>query len=427
MSTLLRLAVSARARGAPAPPPPATTLLGVGSASTSLVDYPKTASATTGDWYVDPVGGNDSNAGTSVGAAFATLGKALSEVSDGQTILVRAGTLTPSSRFIRSTSWATGINVWNYGTERPVLSAASLGSGTNSRILTLTGANEHWKGFHVRDVDQSTQAVYIDGSDYTLEDVWVSHCLGDGIYVANFGSGASDNVIQDCAVWRLGDGTTQDTNVPDCFVATGNTSSPTLGNRFVRCFAAHGPDDGIDLFRARNTRVVDSVVYRSGRYWNNNRAGDGNGFKMGGGDNDSGDNHATGCLALACHLDGFAHNQARNDTGTDPNIVFAFSTAVDNGRLGFDAGGDVSSQPNVLRDAIMNGNATARYVGSFATESRTTSTLSISDPQFAAPGSWDYSLAVGSACIGAGLGGDNLGASELALEIAKEWLAKDLS
>ena len=427
MSTLLRLAVSARARGAPAPPPPATTLLGVGSSSDSLSTYPKTATTTTGNWYVDPVNGSDSNAGTSVGAAFATLGRAFTSVTDGQTILVRAGTLTPSSRFIRSTSWATGINVWNYGTERPVLSASSLGSGSNSRILTLTGANEHWKGFHVRNVNQGTQAVYIDGSDYTLEDMWVSHCLGDGIYVANFGSGASDNVIQDCAVWRLGDGTSTGTNVPDCIVATGNTSTPTLGNRFVRCFAAHGPDDGIDLFRARGTRVIDSVVYRSGRYWNNNNAGDGNGYKMGGGDNNSGDNHAIGCLALACRANGFTHNEARNDTGTDPNIVFAFSTSVDNSGAGFDTGGDQTNHKNVFRDSIANGNGSVGYVGPNATEARTSRTLSISNPLFAATGSWDYSLASGSAAIGVGLGGDNLGASAIALEIAKEWLAKDLS
>lgn len=33
----------------------------------------------------------------------------------------------------------------------------------------------------------------------------------------------------------------------------------------------------------------------------------------------------------------------------------------------------------------------------------------------------------GSACIGAGEAGGNLGASEVALKIAKEWLAKDLT
>ena len=408
----------------PDPPPPSggITLLGVGSTSDSLTEYPITPSTTDGDWFVDPNAGTNGT-GTLVNP-FNNLASAYSAVSDGQTILVRGGTITPTSRFIRSTSWSIGINVWAYGEERVTLDCSLLGTGSNSRVLTLTGAREHYKGFRVINhagVGNDAQAIYIEGSHYTIEDVWAHDCNGTPFYVANWATGASNNVFQDCAAWRLGDGVSTDTNTPDAFTITGGTSSPALSNKIVRCFAANAPDDGVDMFRGRGTRVIDAVAYKCGWYWNGNAGSDGNGFKMGGGDNDSGDNSAVGCLAVSSRAQGFAHNQARNDTGSNPNIVFAFSTAVSNAGIGFDAGGDVSSQPNVLRDAIMSGNGTPRYVGSFATESRTTSTLSISDPLFADVGAFDWSLATGSAAIGAGLGADNLGASAVALRIAKAW------
>jgi hypothetical protein len=290
-------------------------------------------------------------------------------------------------------------------------------------------------------VGESTQAIYIEGSDYALEDMWVSHCLGDGIYIANFGSGARNNLIQDCAVWRLGDGTTTGTNVPDCIVCTGNTSTPTQDNIIARCFVANGPDDGIDLFRGRGIRIYDSVAYDCGRYWNGNSAGDGNGFKMGGGDNNSGDNWAVGCFALDNDADGFTHNEAANTSNTDPNIVFAFCTSVGNS-TGFDIGGDQLTHRNLWRDGIAFGNTSIGYIGDEALEVRTTRTLSIADPEFASVLAKDYSLANTSTCIGVaileGIGNsleaqpttgtaDNLGASEVALEIAKEWLAKDLT
>jgi hypothetical protein len=365
----------------------------------------------------------------------------LSAVSNGQTILVRAGTLQPSTRYNRSTSWATGINIFNYGTERPVLDCTNLGTGDASRILNLSGAREHWKGFEIINAKASSQAVYISGSNYAIEDCWVHDCLGDGIYIANFGSGAGNNLIQDCAVWRLGDGTTSGTNVPDCIVATGNTSTPTQDNAIVRCFVANGPDDGIDLFRGRGTRIYDSVAYDCGRYWNGASAGDGNGFKMGGGDNDSGDNWAVGCVALDCVGRGFTHNEAANTSNTNPNVVMAFCTSVDNYR-GFDVGGDQSTHKNLLRDSVAFGNTGFGYVGANALELRTTNTLSITDPDFAGAASGDYSLAATSDCLGEGVKesignslatqpttgtADNLGASEVALEIAKEWLAKDLT
>lgn len=411
-----------------------STLGGVGSSSTSLVDYPQTGAVTTGDIWVDPAA--MTNGSGTEGSPYDNLGDALTAVSDGERIIVKSGTLSLSNRIVRSTSWGTGIEIFNYGTDRPVLDFSG-SSDSNGSIYFTSGGNEHWKGFEV--INAPSRGVQIETSNVTIEDFHVYASEGDGIYIANFGSGAGNNLIQDCRVWKLGDGVTTGTNVPDGIVCTGNTGSPTQDNAIVRCFVANGPDDGIDLYRARGTRVVDCVVYQSGTYWNGTGSlGDGNGYKMGGNDSNSGNNYAIGCLAVDCESSGFAHNEAANTSGTDPNIVFAFCTAVDNGGSAFNTGGDNANHLNVRRDSIAWGNGSVGYVGPNATSLRILS----SDPSFVDAVNSDYSLDTGSTAIDYGIEGDisnsvatqptfgvatNAGASDVSLEIAIEWLETDLT
>lgn len=410
-----------------------STLGGVAGDDNSLASHPQTGPVTTGDIWVDPNAGT--NGSGTEGSPYDNLGDALSAVNDGERIIVRAGTISLSGTIIRNTSWATGIEVFNYGTDRPVIDASGLGSSSQALYFT-GGANEHWKGFEF--INGPDRGINIEASNTTIEDCWVHGFQGDGIYIADFGGGASDNVIQDCAVWNLGDGVSTDTNVPDCYVATGNTGSPTQNNTFARCFAANCPDDGFDAFRGRGTRFYDCVAYDSGTYANGNPAGDGNGFKMGGGDNDSGDNYAIGCLSINNAFSGFTHNEAANTSGTDPNIVYAFCTADGNGSGGINTGGDQADHLNVRRDCIITNNGSVGYVGANAVALRD---ITSGVTYFDSAGG-DYSLDTGSNGIGDGIEGGiensvdtqpttgtatNAGASVTALEIALEWLAKDLT
>jgi hypothetical protein len=358
-------------------------------------------------------------------------------VSDGERIIVREGTLSISSTISRNTNWATGIEVFNYGTERPVIDASGFSDSSASVLYFTGGQNEHWKGFEVKNGPK--RGIQIAASNTTIEDCWVNNCEGDGIYIADFGSGASDNVIKDCRVWRLGTGALGDTNVPDAYVATGDPGTPTTGNRFVRCFAANGPDDCYDAFRGRDTQFINCVATGAGRYWDGAlSAGDGNGFKMGGGDSNAGDNYAIGCLSVDNVESGFSHNEAANSSGTDPNIVFAFCTAADNGGSGINTGGDQATHLNVRRDSIMFGNDSVGYVGPNADSFRDV----LTNPAFADSANGDYSLLPGSNAINAGISGGisnsvatqptsgssvNAGASIEALEIAFDWLNRDLT
>jgi hypothetical protein len=84
-------------------------------------------------------------------------------------------------------------------------------------------------------------------------------------------------------------------------------------------------------------------------------------------------------------------------------------------------GGDGANHLNRAEDCISFNDVSPRYIGANATEVNNTWTLGISDPDFSDAATYDFSLAPTSSAIAAGISGGNLGASEVALNIAKEW------
>lgn len=399
-------------------PPTGLTLIGVGSSSTSLVDYPKTPAGTDGDWFVDPVNGNDSNAGTTVGAAFKTLTKALSVVSDGQRIRVRAGTLYPTARWLRTTQWATGIDILNYGDERWVVDGRDLPNpGTNDQmVIALYGANEHWKGFKVVNTDSINGPVTIGnpGHDNWVEDFIVTDnptCDG-AVDISN----SYGNLIQDAVVYAMGDGVSVNTNVPDCFRA----QSGAHDNLFVRCIGFNGPDDCLDTYTAGiNNNAIDCVMVAPGWYWNGNpgsQDGDGKGFKMGGAAT-SGRNKVYGSLVYKA----FGHALSANNAGLG-GVEFHHCTAVDGNDYGYYMYAGTSSYHNLVRDSIERGCVNDYYGGAYNDHDHNTFDIPIAAPAFADEAGFDFSLDAGNPCIGADSVGGNLGASDVALLLAKKWM-----
>jgi hypothetical protein len=406
------------------------TLGGVGSTSTSLTTYPKIDNTTTGDWYVDGSVGSSGD-GTSLGTAFKTIAEGLSALSAGETLLVKGGTYTLGSGGItRSTSWGSKTYIMGYGTDRPILDATSV--GTNNSALTLDGSvNEVWHRFHVKNVPsagggnngQSIRLV-TSANNNILSDIWSSHNITDGFYAFD----ADNNILQDCASWRLGDGVATDTNCPDNYAIKGASS----GNKLVRCFGGHGPDDNFDFWDGNGNDVIDCVAYKGGYYWSgasgSASSGDACGFKMSGSSTTT-PNHVTGSIAIACRADGLQSNQA------DLAFNYTRCTTVLNEGLGADFNGDDTGMTGTATDCIsLNNTGTGNqgatysvYAGTYYTTTYCNWDLSISDPSFYDTANYDWSLAAGSSAIGAGISGGNLGASDVALKIAKEWLAKDLT
>ena len=385
-------------------------ILGVGSASTSLTDYPKSGNFTTGDYYVDPSA--STNGVGSLADPFDNLSSAFSAVSDGERIIVRAGTIYLSSGISRSTSWSTGIEVFAYGTERPVIVGQPSGS-----LLTLSGDREHWKGFEFRDAAFFT--VYITGDHNTIEDCWGHDGKSNGFYI--LGSSPTGNVIQDCRGWNMARSGADGIDVFKC-AGPDTSNMNTGGNAFVRCFAKWGQDDNYDLFNSYNNKIVDCVSTRAGLWWDGSEqdsGGNGTGFKLGNSGNPGG-NILTGSVAYANKLHGISENFTSGAGVTITRCTSAFNTWV-----GYQA--EEADNTLVNNIAYGNGGPSDGKTNGTIDGSYNTWNLSITNPQFADANGYDFSLASGSACIDAAHDGGNIGASTLALNIAKEWLAKDLT
>ena len=382
------------------------------------MDYPKIADSTTGNKYVDASVGSSGD-GNSPETAYKTIQEGLSAISSGQTLIVKGGTYSVGTGLSRSTAWGSPTYIKAYGDETVVLD----GSGVpyDSSIIKFNGSvNEIWHGFHARNAqnggNNNGQAIAFEGNahDCKLSRFWVSHCRKDGIW----GYNAYNIQVLDGAVWRLGDGFSTGTNVPDAMAITGNVNSGLQGIRYVRCFVANSPDDSYDFFRNQGAKVIDSVSYRSGYYWNGNVAGDGNAMKLGSAESNTHSNEASGCLVIGARSNGL------DDNATDWNNTIVRNTVVDCGSSGVQAGSGTSA---VVRDNISLGNGSNYTEYASIPDSYNTWNLGITNAGFENTGDRNYSLAAGSACLGAGVSGGNLGASDIAIAIAHEWLAKDLT
>lgn len=401
------------------PPPPPSPGGGVGSVSTSHVDYPVIPDSTTGDWYVDGSVGSSGN-GLSLGTAFKTIQEGLAVLSSGQTLIVKGGTYNiTGSGIYRNTAWGARTYIKAYGDEQVVLDGS--GISYDRSILTFSGSvNEVWHRVWAKNSqaggNNDGQAVrFVDGAhDCLLSKFWVSHCRQTAFY----GYTGYNIIIQDSAAWRLGDGVSTGTNVADAFALTGNVNGGYQGIRYVRCVSAHAPDDAFDHFRNQGAIDVDCVAISPGYYWNGNPAGDGNGFKMGSAEATAHSNQVIGSLVVGARNIGF------DDNATDFNTVMRRNTAILCGGFGFQAGSGTSA---TIRDNIGFDNGTDYIEYAAIPDSFNTWNLGITDPLFEDPLNDDYSLSASSPCIGASSVGGNLGASDVAYALYKEWSAKDLT
>lgn len=88
-------------------------------------------SATGITYYVDAKAGNDTNSGTAVGSAFATLKKAITKVAAGDTVLIRAGLYRESLDLNNAASGTSGkpITFGSYGDGEVIIDGSAKVSG----------------------------------------------------------------------------------------------------------------------------------------------------------------------------------------------------------------------------------------------------------------------------------------------------------
>jgi hypothetical protein len=259
--------------------------------------------AETADYYLAP-DGDDANPGTE-SEPFGTLQTLLSALSAGDLGYVRGGTYYPTGFADGSAQNGTDsahIRVEGYPGEDVVF---DFGNDTYGGLRLWDCAYWELRNFTVRNAPSYGIYLY-GGTQYTLlENVTVDGSGGDantsgaGINLFN----APDTTIRNCISKHNYDPSSGGGNA-DGFAAE---SSPRC---LIEDCVSHGnSDDGFDLWKAENETVRRCVAYDNGWDPDGNTAGDGNGFKLGGGAT-SGGHRIERCVSYQNRSRGFHYNEA---------------------------------------------------------------------------------------------------------------------
>ena len=279
-------------------------------------------------WFVAP-GGLNSNSGSS-NAPFATIMRAQTAASSGDTVYLRGGTylLNNSNFTVTNSPWAivnnmtkSGIGYIAFPGELPVFDfSAAQPIGWRVTAFLVTANNCVFKGFDVVGVQvtiagthtQSENFRVAGGSFNRFEQLRMHDGMGNGWYLTD---GAS-NLVLNCDAWNnrgLDSGSLGNTDGFGCHPShTGGK-----GNILRGCRAWFNSDDGYDCINAFAVVTFDHCWAFYNGYFTNfvYSTGDGNGIKAGG-YGVSGGAHPTPiprhivefCLAVGNHDSGFYAN-----------------------------------------------------------------------------------------------------------------------
>lgn len=242
-------------------------------------------------FYVAP-NASDSNPGTEA-APFASMERAQSAASPGDTIYFRGGTYTYASStaadgVLLNKSGQSGkpIQYQAYAGETPVFDFSGMSAMARITGFRVTASFVELKGLELKGVPQNltTQheswGIYNTGSNNVFELLNLHHNMGPGLFIAKGGN----NLVLNCDSHHnydpkssSGDGTNADGF--GCHVGAGDT-----GNVIRGCRAWSNSDDGYDLIQAQvPVTIENSWAWKNGYQPDTSVSkGDGNGFKAGG-------------------------------------------------------------------------------------------------------------------------------------------------
>jgi pectate disaccharide-lyase len=227
--------------------------------------------------YVDPLNGNDSNAGT-IDLPLKTLAVAIPKVTNaGGYVYLRGGTYTSSKLSMSkiATSSST-IKIWAYGNEIPIIDFSSSADDG----FSISGNYYHLKGLEIMHAPHN--AIKCTGNNNKFETCKIHSNGNTGLAIGSSGSTyPSNNLILNCDSYLNYDAPTTGANA-DGFSAKWNIGT---GNVFKGCRAWRNSDDGWDLWMAIATVEIDSCfAFDNGvNSWGVTLKGNnGNGFKLGG-------------------------------------------------------------------------------------------------------------------------------------------------
>jgi hypothetical protein len=234
-------------------------------------------------WYVAP-DGNDNNPGT-LAQPFASITRAQTAASAGDTVYIRGGTYTSFSVASSDTSYdyyhyinKSGISYLAYpGDPRPVFDFSNVNPGTKRTCaFNVVGGNNTFEGFDVTGIragnHPQVDSWRISGSGNTLRRIVNRDSQAYGVYIRG---SASNTLVENCDSYNLIGVQNVSASNTDGFGCHASGS----GNVFRGCRAWACSDDGYDALNNSGGSITfdHCWAYDNGRL-------DGNkiGFKIGG-------------------------------------------------------------------------------------------------------------------------------------------------
>ncbi|ELZ84781.1 cell wall/surface repeat protein [Haloferax elongans ATCC BAA-1513] len=336
-------------------------------------------------YYVDPANGNNSNSGTSLNDAFEDLmpvevdGKVNLQAGDVVKVRDTAVMYPPS----KPTWWQTSgtadnpIVIEAYENESPIIDCSKY-DGTHG--LDLLGTQHMvFRGLEIRNAGKN--AVRCNGTDgqdareCLFEDLHIHHYGQNSQWAGNgiiFYGKSFDHVVRNVVAHHGSTGGGSD----GFYVGGSSGAGRGGGHRYENCVAYLNADDGFDFYDAdpKHPNVMVNCVAHHNGHDGMGTTGDGNGFKVGGPDFETGNNVLKRCVAYKNDERGFNTNGARV-----PN-EFYNCTSWDNGSYGYHFSG---SADNVVRNCASFDNDKSDVESLWNADSAYNSwDLGISNPEF---------------------------------------------
>lgn len=243
--------------------------------------------AVAAEYHVAP-NGSDSAAGTTAAAPFATVGRAQTAASAGDTVFIHGGIYAFSGSgtlgvsFTKSGQANSPIKYFAVAGEIPVFDLSNLTPSNRVTGLNVQCNYIHIRGLEVKGVrqymsGQDSWGVRIQGSNNIIENVNVHHNEAPGFFIT---SGAN-NLILNCDSHHNYD-QAESGGSGDGF----GCHSSGSGNVISGCRGYDNSDDGYDFINAAGSCTVEkSFAFRNGWVPDSSprvSAGNGAGFKSGG-------------------------------------------------------------------------------------------------------------------------------------------------
>ncbi len=215
------------------------------------------------------------------------------------------------------------INIFAYNGEKPLLDFSGEGAGNASFGIRINGNYWYIKGLEVEHA--AGKGIRIYGSYNTVENCVTHNNNDSGLYIglnktdSNDGSKAAYNKIINCDSYLNYDqgGSTGDGGNADGFSCKLNPGTGNYG-----CRSWENSDDGWDLYMAQYPVTIDHCyTWHNGdknifNYTGTNWAGNGSGFKLGGGTS-YGQHIVENCVAFDINYGVNSNHKAFDQNGSD--------------------------------------------------------------------------------------------------------------